>query len=886
MPPKSVTPPPGGRKDVNSTLPVLLDALENVQDEIAAKCRALPGPFIQQLKSLLDDFEPTFSLAPFIQGLLIAAASLSKKRMLIYLRGSQSKPFPRYMAHWHSCIAERNNAKSFIEDMTGVPMITEVMDFFKSNKSITLRALASHLCSMADGSSKNITNDSSSVLVYKAAASNENLNTWTLITDEADTILARLEDQSSSSEARFFATAWDAGRRLCKGDSMTDCVTLHFQLNMFLILQPSLKVREIVFEMEQKPIGISLRAIASTYRKPRQEWESHSDFDVADAYRQFSRKKAKTLSPLREAIWTLLTAVVVVNGPFPQSAVDAHPPGVRTSNTPASARHAGLTGGDSAEVHQDLMDMLHDERQRDFLDETEEAADADGGATSGNAINLLAGAADSQGSNGSLAPPARTSAREDIPDLAALMGVDDIEHSYVASQTQQRLDKQGRQWQAEGGRLYPSNEQAHNKLGALLAHFDELSTGASGASVSGMTAREVYRRGLSGKSKENLMSVSNTWSMLDDAAQLVQDATDRYGAGPFYAAERTLRTALLFKTRAEQQGVEDCYFYDVSFNNLATVLQVGPILCAEAMIEMSMLTNMTAFDAVYPEEAIAHKRHQEAAAIADGAARAAGGNAAMAEATPHPKRMAISDQLRSDAVKVLSLPGFAVFKKEMPDTARAEAAFMHLQQHGLGVFVTNIQVYTTNNKASTLWSDNFLTKVAGSLGHIFLKIPFDYYPVSDLAGRFTAAQIPLNTVVADPRVPINLEGANRNTGGKMASYLRWLLTALKLEDKMSYLHATSEHAHTGILSLARLLFMFSDEASVISKTNPSVNAAIATFNKPAEAAPFEDNRKGTLIDSLHRVLFNLLLTHRVSIITEESFPPMTPLIEVACTLAL
>ena len=64
---------------------------------------------------------------------------------------------------------------------------------------------------------------------------------------------------------------------------------------------------------------------------------------------------------------------------------------------------------------------------------------------------------------------------------------------------------------------------------------------------------------------------------------------------------------MLFKTRAEQQGVEDCYFYDVSFINLATVLQVGPILCAEAMIEMSMLTNMTAFDAVYPEKSIAHQ---------------------------------------------------------------------------------------------------------------------------------------------------------------------------------------------------------------------------------------------------------------------------------------
>ena len=57
---------------VNSTLPVLIDALENVQDEIAAKCRVLPGPFIQQLKSLFDNFEPTFSLAPFIQKLSMA----------------------------------------------------------------------------------------------------------------------------------------------------------------------------------------------------------------------------------------------------------------------------------------------------------------------------------------------------------------------------------------------------------------------------------------------------------------------------------------------------------------------------------------------------------------------------------------------------------------------------------------------------------------------------------------------------------------------------------------------------------------------------------------------------------------------------------------------
>ena len=231
---KNSTTPGGLRKEVTQSLPALLQALEPLQDSIAKRCRDLPGAFIELLSSMFAVFEPEFSYAPFIQGLLVATASLSKKRLLVFLRGSQSKPFSRYMAHWHTSIAERNNAKTFVEDLTGVPMITEVMDFFKSSRSRTMRSLASHLCSLEDGSSKNITNDSSSALVYKLAAANECLNTWTLTSDEADTIISRLEDQSSMSEARFFTTGWDAGRRLDKNDSVTTCVTKHWQFIMYL----------------------------------------------------------------------------------------------------------------------------------------------------------------------------------------------------------------------------------------------------------------------------------------------------------------------------------------------------------------------------------------------------------------------------------------------------------------------------------------------------------------------------------------------------------------------------------------------------------------------------------------------------------------------------
>ena len=236
------------KKDLAALVPALNSALHKLQDEIAAKCRAMPGPFVASLAKVFDSFEPEFSLAPFIQGLLIATATLSKKRVLIFLLQSASRPFPRYLAHWHTCIAERNNAKSFLEEMVGVPMMTEVMDFFKSSKSATIRKTAQHLDGLDDGSSKNVTNDAASTLIYKLAGANERLNSWTTVTDEAETFVQRLEDSSSMSEARFLTTSWDAGRRLSKGDSATDCLSMHWQFILLLIMQPALKIREIVFE--------------------------------------------------------------------------------------------------------------------------------------------------------------------------------------------------------------------------------------------------------------------------------------------------------------------------------------------------------------------------------------------------------------------------------------------------------------------------------------------------------------------------------------------------------------------------------------------------------------------------------------------------------------
>ena len=79
------------------------------------------------------------------------------------------------------------------------------------------------------------------------------------------------------------------------------------------MMQPAIKIREIIFESEVSPLGVALRANASTYRKPKQEWEADANADMADEYRRFAAKKSKSISPLREHFFDFYVAIVVVN---------------------------------------------------------------------------------------------------------------------------------------------------------------------------------------------------------------------------------------------------------------------------------------------------------------------------------------------------------------------------------------------------------------------------------------------------------------------------------------------------------------------------------------------------------------------------------------------
>ena len=327
------------RKQEVAALPAFVTTLEQLQDDIRVRMRELPGPLMDYLREAFDAFDANFSLAPIIQGLLVCAASLGKKRQLIFLcEGSASKPFTRYMAVWMTCIGERNNAKSFIEDLTGVPMLMEVSAFYKNSRSKGLRAMAEHLNGLDDGSSADYSNDSSTTHIYATSGKNERLNSWTTVTDEADTFFSRLEDGASSSEARYYTTSWDAGRRLSKSDSVTDTVTARWQHSMFLLMQPQIKIREVTFEQEQKQIGVALRSVASTYRKPHQGWEASADYEAAAAYREFASKRRRILNPLKELFFFLLQAVITCATMYPEDAIAAHPGGVTTSNTPKGAR--------------------------------------------------------------------------------------------------------------------------------------------------------------------------------------------------------------------------------------------------------------------------------------------------------------------------------------------------------------------------------------------------------------------------------------------------------------------------------------------------------------------------------------------------------------------
>lgn len=121
-----------------------------------------------------------------------------------------------------------------------------------------------------------------------------------------------------------------------------------------------------------------------------------------------------------------------------------------------------------------------------------------------------------------------------------------------------------------------------------------------------------------------------------------------------------------------------------------------------------------------------------------------------------PLRPPLGAELKSDVVKVLNSAGFCVFNREVFNVQCAEAAFSYLHVQGLGIYLKNVVMYTVNKNAS-LWSSAFLTKVAGTTGHIFIRLPHGYLSDVTMSARLVVvqAQIPqLSTTIADPRAPI------------------------------------------------------------------------------------------------------------------------------------
>jgi hypothetical protein len=173
----------------------------------------------------------------------------------------------------------------------------------------------------------------------------------------------------------------------------------------------------------------------------------------------------------------------------------------------------------------------------------------------------------------------------------------------------------------------------------------------------------------------------------------------------------------------------------------------------------------------------------------------------------------------------------------------------------------------TVNKNATLWSSAFLIKVAGTAGHIFLKLPHGYLTDVVMSARLVQAQIPLTTTIADPRTPISMD-VGRNTLSKMASYARWLLTALELKGKMSSLDAGSLDKSPELLTIAPLLLEFSDEAKLLGKESPALLSAFKTFQAPAEVPSTKSS-----IDLLHNKLFNLLMTEMMPVSPDYITPP-------------
>ena len=463
----------------------------------------------------------------------------------------------------------------------------------------------------------------------------------------------------------------------------------------------------------------------------------------------------------------------------------------------------------------------------------------------------------------------RQSAVEELPELSDVFGDDDHDHMYVPSERQLRFDRQEALWQSQVTHLYPADGEANTLLGQLLDKFDRLTTGmpagnTAAASPQDLTRRIIYKRGCSGKSKENLCAISNDWELLDDAAVLARETFTKYGKNQLLGATREKRAAALAVVRRAQLSETDNFFYDAMTDQLARVMHASPVKCASAMLDVSLETNMCAFDAIYPEEAARaqeQERVEKQAAQAVEAARLAAATAAAQQgATPEaqaaagakaaraaqsgmtpPARVPLAAQRKGDCEKALAMKGFLVLPREYASPERATAAFELLHQHHLGIHVRDYTQYSLSKTRAP-------TAIQPAKFEAFMKLPFDLVDEASLRSRMTLLGLSPLASMGDPRLPPPSE-AGRATKGKPSQYMRWLLGALMINGRDDLI--SDETICPEVTDLIDRARTFGNEGELL-KDNAEVKRKLSDF--------YEQSTESTShAEKFHRLLFALLL---------------------------
>lgn len=851
--------------------------LRPIQEQTAKSIKELPGPFITWMNRKMSKADPSFPLTPLVQGALIQAATLSKKRLLSFLRGgSQHKPLSRYMHHYSVCIATMGSAKSFFESCIGPDNSKEVVRGFKQHGIEEIRMLVTHLNQLLDGSDVNITSDAATPFMYKLAASNETLNTYTLITDEADTIVTRIEDGSSSSESRFYLTSWDAGRALAKNDSSVRCIQPHWAFSMFLIMQPFHKIREILYEMETKCCGFAFRPICLTYYKPEQSWTSPANFNAEHSYRAYAKRAKPTDNPLRDHFRHLFAALIIVSALVPDSAKRKNPPGVQASTTPSSAmfsaadeEEAGSLSPQQPTFPTSLLDNdvpeEHDENGEEeeaieldatAVDDQHDQADAAGASDASSGVVQIGGP--SSAFQTAMPPPPRPPVQRaaskymQLPSTADVFGADVQDETPVLTDEQQKYDRQKKQWIEEMRRIFPANDRANILLGKVLEEYDK------GATPINSSKRAAFQAGITGKCKENEMSIADCWEALDSACELLMTCEDKYGSN-FWNAVLGDVIVTLYHERKSQIHLDDNFLWDNLTNNHSSTMPEGPIICAKWVCDQSITTNMKIFDTIYPPTA-----SDLTPAPPPGQASTSGQGTSAGKAAAPNQTDPIVDVVETFATNVLKnaalllrTPGFFVTPNDVDmSSPNFKVAAKHLHFFGLGFYLSIVGTTLKKTKVVPIQTTDDLIQISGgeaSAMVAFVKLPTGMIDAAMLSRRLVAASLQPLAPYKPASDPI-LSSTRKQTREKTATYLVWALTAAAVQPSCAQLLVrppADDDGNVGtpnaLLAMVMRFYLFSIKSKMHDQTS----------DEYGQAKGFDQDRAD--VDMFHGFMYNRLL---------------------------